>query len=160
MCILAIAKDPARADRTDVNTATAKVTASGHRVVAERVVADTESAIRPAILEWMKAPEVDVVIVLGGDSDAISTALKPLVTEHVPGFTDLFRWMMFQEKGAAAMLAPAEAAKCGTTFVFVVPGAVASTLDKLILPQFDATTTQKTLVNQLPRLQTESEPWP
>src|SRR5262249_52768347 len=94
------------------------------------------------------------------DSDAASKALRPLITEVLPGFTDLFRWLMFQEAGASAMLSSAEAAQCNTTIVFVLPGAIEQAMDKLILPQFDPKTTPRNLVEKLPRLRTEPEAVP
>jgi molybdenum cofactor biosynthesis protein B len=140
----------------DLETAKGRATSAGHRVVAECTVADTEAAIAAQLATWIADPEIDVVLVLAGnDSDAASKALRPLVSELLPGFTDLFRWLMFQEAGASAMLSSAEAAQCGSTIVFVLPGAIAAAMDKLILPQFDPTTTPRNLVAKLPRLRTE-----
>ena len=140
----------------DLETAKERATSAGHRVVAESTVADTEAAIAERLATWSADPEIDVVLVLAGnDSDAASKALRPLVSEVLPGFTDLFRWLMFQEAGASAMLSSAEAAQCGSTIVFVLPGAIAAAMDKLILPQFDPKTTPRNLVAKLPRLRTE-----
>ena len=156
--ILAIAKDPAHADLADVEIVTSRATAAGHRVLATHVVGDDQAAIREALERWIADPTLDVVIVLGGaDSDAVSSAMSPLVGHVLPGFTDLFRYLFFQEAGASAMLSAAEAARCTDTFVFVLPGAVAAAMDKLILPQFDPTTTPKNLVGQMPRLRAERD---
>ena len=78
-----------------------------------------------------------------------------MVTQPVPGFTDLFRWLAYQEIGASAMLSNAEAAQCTSTFVFLLPavkGAVREAMDKLILPQLDPDTKPKNLIQQIPRL--------
>ncbi|MFN0251401.1 MAG: molybdopterin-binding protein [Kofleriaceae bacterium] len=156
--ILAVAKDPAHADLGDAKTVTERAIAAGHRVIAQQVVGDRESAIREVLLRWIADPTIDVIIVLGGaDSDAVSTAMSPLVGHVLPGFTDLFRYLFFQEAGASAMLSAAEAARCTDTFVFVVPGAVAAAMEKLILPQFDPTTTPKNLVGQMPRVRAERD---
>ena len=102
-------------------------------------------------------PDIDVVIAIGtADSQAASAALRPLVAETIPGFTDLFRLLAFQEIGAAAMLSNAEAARCGSTYVFVLPasiGAAGTAMEKLILPQLDSRTTPRNLVMDMPRLQ-------
>lgn len=151
--LLAVAKDPASPDLSGVTAATERITGAGHKVVALHTAADAEDEIRDQLTHWINDPEIDVVIVLGGaDSNAASAALKPLITEVIPGFTDLFRWMMFQEKGASAMLSSAEAARCTSTFVFVLPGAVAAAMEKLILPQFDPSTTPRNLLGDVPRL--------
>ena len=150
--VLVIAKDPAYADLAAVEVVAERAAATGHRVIARHAVADSEAAIRSQLARWFDDREVDVVIILSGESEVVSKAVAPLVTEVLPGFTDLFRWLAFQESGASAMLSPAEAARCGSTFVFVVPGAIAAAMDKLILPQFDPATTPRNLVDQLPRL--------
>ncbi|MBL9016015.1 MAG: hypothetical protein JNL83_17640 [Myxococcales bacterium] len=140
----------------DLETVSARATAAGHKIVATQTVADAENAVRAQLEAWIGDPQIDVVLVLGGaESDAASRALKPLITEVLPGFTDLFRWLMFQEAGASAMLSSAEAAQCSSTIVFVLPGAIAAAMDKLILPQFDPKTTPRNLVEKLPRLRTE-----
>jgi molybdenum cofactor biosynthesis protein B len=153
---LAIAKDWQNADVTDLETASAHATAAGHRIVVQQVVGDTEGAIRETLARWMSDKSIDAIVVLGGgESDAVSAAMKPLISAPLPGFTDLFRWLMFQEQGASAMLSSAEAARCGETFVFVLPGAVRAAMDKLILPQFDPDASGKNLLKQLPRLRTD-----
>lgn len=158
LVLLAVAKDPSRPDLGDATIANERATAAGHRVLAQQVVADSEAAIREALEHWIADPAIDVVIVLGGaDSDAVSTAMRPLVGHVLPGFTDLFRYLFFQEAGASAMLSAAEAARCTDTFVFVLPGAVAAAMEKLILPQFDPATTPKNLVGQMPRLRAERD---
>ena len=141
---------------SDLATARQRAVDAGHRVVAEAEVADSEAAIGEQLAHWLADREIDVVLVLGGDaSDAASKALAAHVSDVLPGFTDLFRWLMFQEAGASAMLSSAEAAQCGSTIVFVLPGAIGAAMDKLILPQFDPKTTPRNLVERLPRLRTE-----
>lgn len=154
--LLAVARSSAVSVPDEIDAATARATAAGHKIITDEIVADAETAIRARLTELIANPEIDVVLVLAGaESDAASKALKPLVGEVLPGFTDLFRWLMFQEAGASAMLSSAEAAQCGSKFVFVLPGAIAAAMDKLILPQFDPKTTPRNLVDKLPRLRTE-----
>ncbi len=157
--LLAVARSSAVSVPDELDAATQRATAAGHKIITDEIVADSETAIRGRLTELIANPEIDVVLVLAGaESDAASKALKPLVGEVLPGFTDLFRWLMFQEAGASAMLSSAEAAQCGTKFVFVLPGAIAAAMDKLILPQFDPKTTPRNLVDKLPRLRTEPGP--
>ena len=164
VAVLAIAKVPDQADLATVNAVAARATAAGHRVVRE-VVADSETDIRDQLELWITDPDVDVVIAVGtADSVAATAALRPLVTETIPGFTDLFRLLAFQGIGASAITSNAEAARCGSTFVFVLPasiGAAGTAMDKLILPQLDSRTMPRNLVMEMPRLQTvEAVPQP
>lgn len=140
----------------DLEAASSRAIEAGHKIVATQTVTDAENAIAAQLEAWIDDPQIDVVLVLAGaESDHAARALKPLVSEVLPGFTDLFRWLMFQEAGASAMLSSAEAAQCGSTIVFVLPGAIAAAMEKLILPQFDPKTTPRNLVEKLPRLRTE-----
>ncbi len=154
--LLAVARTTAASVPDEIDAATDRAVAAGHKILTDEIIADSEATIRDRLTELIANPEVDVVLVLAGaESDAASKALKPLITEVLPGFTDLFRWLMFQEAGASAMLSSAEAAQCGGTVVFVLPGAIPAAMEKLILPQFDPKTTPRNLVDKLPRLRTE-----
>ena len=154
--LLAVARTTAASVPDEIDAATARAKAAGHSILTDEIIADSEAAIRERLTSLIANPEVDVVLVLAGaESDAASKALKPLISEVLPGFTDLFRWLMFQEAGASAMLSSAEAAQCGSTLVFVLPGAIPAAMEKLILPQFDPKTTPRNLVDRLPRLRTE-----
>ncbi len=156
IAVLAIAEDAATADRATAHAIREKALAAGHDVVDEELAKDNESAIRDQLVRWIADDNIDVVIVAAAlDSEAASAALAPLVHSTLPGFTDLFRWLTFQEIGASAMLSAAEAAQCQSTFVFVLPAheaAVRAAMDKLILPQLDVRTKPKNLVAQMPRL--------
>lgn len=153
---LVIATDPQAADVTIADSITKAAEAKGLSVVAREVVGDVEELIRAKLEQFIGDPNIDVVIATGvAESAAASSALKPLITSPVPGFTDLFRWLAYQEIGASAMLSNAEAAQCTSTFVFLLPsvkGAVEQAMEKLILPQLDPATQPKNLIQQMPRL--------
>jgi molybdenum cofactor biosynthesis protein B len=156
LAVLAIAEDPAYADEAITAAVTEPATAAGHRIIERAVVADRQLEIRDQLARWMTNRQIDVVIVTGvSESDHTSQAISPLITQRLPGFTDLFRWLAYQAIGASAMLSNAEAARCGETLVFVLPAsveAVRAAMDKLILPQLDPNTKPKNLIAMLPRL--------
>ncbi|NVB81144.1 MAG: hypothetical protein HOV81_22300, partial [Kofleriaceae bacterium] len=152
IAVLSVAKDPKHPDHDAIATAVERATGAGHKLVEQATVKDSEPAVREQLTRWVTDSNVDVVLVLAADSDTASSALKPLVSSVLPGFTDLFRWLAFEEIGASAMLSQAEAAQCGQAYVFVLPGAIGAAMDKLILPQLDPKTTPKNLVSSLPRL--------
>ncbi len=153
---LVIATDPQAADVTIADSITKAAEAKGLSIVAREVVGDVEELIRAKLEQFIGDPNIDVVVATGvAESAAASNALKPLITSPVPGFTDLFRWLAYQEIGASAMLSNAEAAQCTSTFVFLLPsvkGAVEQAMEKLILPQLDPATQPKNLIQQIPRL--------
>lgn len=140
LAVLAIAKDPARPDLAAIDAVAVRAAAAGHRVMARQAVSDTEAAIRSQLARWFDDKEIDVVIVLSGDSAVIAPTLAPLVTHVLPG------------------MGSAQAAQCGTTLVFVVPAGIPAAMDGLILPQLDAATTPRNLLGLLPRLQAKPAP--
>ena len=81
-------------------------------------------------------------------------ALQPLVTRCIPGFGELFRMLSYAEIGASTIQSRAEAAIADGTVIFLLPGstnACSLAMDKIILPQLDATTGPCNLVGQLAR---------
>ena len=118
-----------------------------------------------ARLRWASTrPAIDVVITTGGTGitqrDVTPEALAPLVTKAIAGFGELFRWLSYADIGASTIQSRAEAALCGTTLVFLLPGstgAVRLALDKILLPQLDSRTKPCNFVELLPRVRSESQ---
>src|SRR5512143_3120928 len=103
-----------------------RLTEVGHRIVARAIVKDIEVQIRAQLAQWIADPGVDVVIATGGTGvtprDVTPEALAPLVTKHIPGFGELFRQLSYDEIGTATVQSRADAALCGQTYVFLLPG--------------------------------------
>jgi molybdenum cofactor biosynthesis protein B len=136
--------------------------AAGHLITLRRIVKDDLELIRNTISFCVESPDVDVVIATGGTGitqrDVTPDALAPLVTKSIPGFGELFRWLSYAEIGASTIQSRAEAALCGTTLVFLLPGstgAVRLALDKILLPQLDSRTKPCNFVELLPRVRSE-----
>ena len=139
-----------------------RLTQAGHRIVAREIVIDSELKIRAQLAQWIADPGVDVVIVTGGTGvtprDVTPEALAPLVTKHIPGFGELFRQVSFDEIGAATIQSRADAALCGQTYVFLLPGStggVRTGIEKILLPQLDHRTKPCNFVMLLPRIRSE-----
>jgi molybdopterin adenylyltransferase len=134
----------------------------GHRVVAHEIVKDSELAIRARLAAWIADPGVDVVIASGGTGvtprDVTPEALAPLVTKHVPGFGELFRQLSFAEIGAATIQSRADAALCGQTYVFLLPGSpggVRLGIEQILIPQLDHRSKPCNFVMLIPRIKNE-----
>lgn len=131
---------------------------AGHRVVRRRIVPDDQAALTGLFAEWIADPEVDVVIATGGTGitgrDVTPEALAPLVSKSIPGFGELFRHLSYAEIGVSTIQSRADAAICGTTLVFLLPGstsAVRLAVTKILLPQLDARTRPCNFVDLMPR---------
>src|SRR6187431_1070944 len=138
--------------------------AAGHMIALRKIVKDDLPLIRSAISFAIDSPGIDVVITTGGTGitqrDVTPEAIAPLVTKAIPGFGELFRWLSYADIGAATIQSRADAALCGTTLVFLLPGstgAVRLALEKIIVPQLDARTRPCNFVELLPRVRSESQ---
>ena len=139
-----------------------RLTAVGHRIVARAIVKDGELVIRAQLAQWIADPGVDVIIATGGTGvtprDVTPEALAPLVTKAIPGFGELFRWLSFQEIGTSTIQSRAEAALCGQTYVFLLPGStggVRTGVEKILIPQLDHRQKPCNFAMLLPRIKNE-----
>jgi len=139
-----------------------RLTEVGHEIVAREIVIDSELAIRATLAAWIADPQIEIVIATGGTGvtprDVTPEALAPLITKHIPGFGELFRWISFQEIGTSTIQSRAEAALCGSTFVFLLPGStngVRTALEKILIPQLDHRLKPCNFVMLLPRIKNE-----
>jgi len=137
---------------------------AGHMVVRYGIVRDNREQITAALRAHVEDPEVEVVITTGGTGvtprDVTPEALAPLVSKPIPGFGELFRWLSFAEIGTSTIQSRAEAALCGTTYVFLLPGstgAVRTALEKILLAQLDHRHRPCNFVELLPRIRGERE---
>ena len=139
-----------------------RMTEAGHQVVAHVITKDSEVGIRAQLAQWIADPRVDVVIATGGTGvtprDVTPEALAPLMTKHIPGFGELFRQLSFADIGAATIQSRADAALCGQTYVFLLPGSTGGVklgVDKILISQLDHRTKPCNFVMLLPRIKNE-----
>jgi molybdopterin adenylyltransferase len=139
-----------------------RLTEVGHQIVAREIVIDSEVLIRARLAHWIADPVVEVIIATGGTGvtprDVTPEALAPLVTKPIPGFGELFRWLSYEEIGTSTIQSRAEAALCGSTYVFLLPGStggVRTGLEKILIPQLDHRLKPCNFVMLLPRIKNE-----
>jgi molybdenum cofactor biosynthesis protein B len=139
-----------------------RMTEAGHRIADRRIVIDSELQIRAQLAAWIADPGVDVVIATGGTGvtprDVTPEALAPLVTKAIPGFGELFRQISFAEIGTSTIQSRAEAALCGSTYIFLLPGStggVRTGVEKILIPQLDHRTAPCNFVMLMPRIKNE-----
>ena len=116
-------------------------TAAGHRVMGRVIVPDEPARIRDEVERGVEAG-VDAILLTGGTGmsprDRTPEALEPLWTRVLPGFGELFRWLSYQEIGAACILSRAIGGLVGRTVVLALPGsraAVELAMRAIILPE-------------------------
>ncbi|MBE3589950.1 MAG: MogA/MoaB family molybdenum cofactor biosynthesis protein [Firmicutes bacterium] len=119
-----------------------RLAAAGHAVAAHRIVRDDPETVAEAVAGWLASPDVDVILTTGGTGiarrDRTVEAVRPLLEREIPGFGEIFRWLSYQEIGAAAMLSGAFAGTARGKLVACLPGsrgAVELALERLLLPE-------------------------
>ncbi len=115
---------------------------AGHHVGAYAIVKDEPSQIREQLTQSCLRQEIDAIIFNGGTGiaprDTTYDALETLLTEILPGFGELFRYLSYQEIASRAIASRAIAGVYQGKLVFSVPGssnAVNLAMTKLILPE-------------------------
>lgn len=135
------------------------ILAAGHVLAFRQIIPDDLAQLQTTLAGLVADVAVDVVLATGGTGisqrDITPEALAPLVTKWIPGFGELFRQLSYADIGAATIQSRAEAALCGGTLVFALPGstgAVKLALEKIILPQLDIRTRPCNFAELLPRV--------
>ncbi len=77
------------------------------------------------------------------------------MTKPIPGFGELFRHLSFAEIGTATIQSRAEAAVCGRTLFFLLPGSTGAcrlAMERILIPQLDARSAPCNFAELLPRV--------
>lgn len=116
--------------------------AAGHYIAGYRIVREDSQLMRQALAEWLASSEFDAVITSGGTGltkrDNTVEVARSLFNKEMEGFGELFRWLSFQQIGAAAMLSRACAGVVADKILICIPGsskAVRLAAARLIIPQ-------------------------
>lgn len=115
---------------------------AGHGVVAREIIPDEPARMRSLLLDLSSRDDVDAVLLTGGTGisrrDQTYETVSALLTKPLHGYGELFRWLSFQEIGAAAMLSRATGGLLGRCVVLTMPGsphAVHLAMQRLIVPE-------------------------
>ncbi|MEK7223458.1 MAG: molybdenum cofactor biosynthesis protein B [Pseudomonadota bacterium] len=138
---------------------------AGHKLAARVILKDDVEKLRAQLRAWMADKNVDAVISTGGTGltkrDVTPEAFEPLFTKAIPGFGELFRWLSYEEIGTSTIESRALAGVADDTLVFCLPGSTGACrtgMDKIILPQLNATTAPCNLTEMLPRIRHDPPP--
>jgi molybdenum cofactor biosynthesis protein B len=116
--------------------------AAGHKLLAREIIPDDPGRMRTLVRSLCDRPEIDAVLLTGGTGissrDQTFETISQLLTKSLPGYGELFRWLSYQEIGAAAMLSRAVGGLIDRTVVLTMPGspaAVRLAMERVILPE-------------------------
>ena len=115
--------------------------ASGHKVLAYRLVPDREDEIVSALFSSLESG-ASIIITSGGtgltSGDVTIESLEPFFEKDIPGFGELFRSKSLEEIGTSVILTRAAAGVVKGKAVFCLPGspnAVRLALREIIIPE-------------------------
>jgi molybdenum cofactor biosynthesis protein B len=115
---------------------------AGHAVARRELVRDEADAIRRALGAAVGDDAVDLVLTTGGTGiaprDVTFDTLRALLDSEIPGFGELFRWLSYQEIGAATILSRALGGLLAGKVVLALPGspkALRLALERIVLPE-------------------------
>jgi molybdenum cofactor biosynthesis protein B len=115
---------------------------AGHTVSTYMIVKDEPDDIHRVLTHHIQAPDTDAVLLSGGTGlsrrDGTYEVVQSCLEKELTGFGELFRWLSYEEIGAAAMMSRATAGVAARTVIVSMPGssaAVRLAMDKLILPE-------------------------
>lgn len=136
-----------------------RLEAAGHQLIERRLVADERERIVAVLWEWVKHPQVDVVITTGGTGitgrDVTPEALAEVCEKEIPGFGELFRRISYEKIGVSALQSRATAGVAQGTYLFALPGssgACCDGWDEILRWQLDSRYRPCNLVALMPRL--------
>ena len=118
------------------------LTEAGHVIRAYCIVKDERDDIRRLLQHHVRDAQTDVVLLSGGTGlstrDGTYEVVRDSLEKELTGFGELFRYLSYDEIGAAAMMSRATAGVAGGTVIVSMPGssaAVRLAMEKLILPE-------------------------
>jgi molybdenum cofactor biosynthesis protein B len=165
VAVLTVSDTRTRENDTSGDVIQERLTTAGHKVAARAILPDDVEKLREQLRAWVADKSVDAVISTGGTGltkrDVTPEAFEPLLTKTIPGFGELFRWLSYGEIGTSTIESRAIAGVADDTLVFCLPGSTGACrtgMDKIILPQLDATTSPCNLTEMLPRIRHDPAP--
>ncbi|MBI5783803.1 MAG: molybdenum cofactor biosynthesis protein B [Gammaproteobacteria bacterium] len=165
IAVLTVSDSRTRANDTSGDLIQERLETAGHKVASRAILKDDVEALRAQVRAWIADKNIDAVISTGGTGltkrDVTPEAFEPLFTKTIPGFGELFRWLSYEEIGTSTIESRAFAGVAGDTIVFCLPGSTGACrtgMDKIILPQLNATTSPCNLTEMLPRIRHDPAP--
>ena len=159
IAVLTVSDTRDESNDTSGDTLAARITASGHHLVARNIVKDDAAALESQLRAWIADEKIDVVITTGGTGitgrDVTPEAFSRVLEKTIEGFGELFRMLSYQKIGTSTIQSRALGGVAGGTYLFALPGstgAVKDGWDDILVHQLDIRHRPCNLVELMPRL--------
>ncbi len=141
-CVVLTVSDT-RTQATDASGRLARelLEGAGHTLLDHELVRDEPAAIQAVVRRFLQGPARCLVVTGGtgvGRRDLTVETVEPLIEKALPGFGELFRWLSFQEIGAAAFLSRALCGVSRGKVICCLPGSQAAVrlgLSQVLIPE-------------------------
>jgi molybdopterin adenylyltransferase len=160
IAILTISNSRTLADDRSGDTLKQRIEETGHILSSRALVKDSILAIRRQLRQWLKRPDVDVVISTGGTGltgfDVTIEAMRPLFEKEIEGFAIAFHHLSFAMIGTSTVQSRATAGVAKGKYIFCLPGspgACRDGWDLILKDQLDYRHRPCNFVEIMPRLE-------
>jgi len=159
IAVLTVSDTRDASNDTSGDALAARITSSGHSLMARAIVRDDAGLIEAQLRAWVADPKIDVVITTGGTGitgrDVTPEAFSRVLDKTIEGFGELFRMLSYQKIGTSTIQSRAIGGVAGGTYLFALPGstgAVKDGWDDILRFQLDSRHRPCNLVELMPRL--------
>ncbi|MEW6283474.1 MAG: MogA/MoaB family molybdenum cofactor biosynthesis protein [Candidatus Eremiobacterota bacterium] len=115
---------------------------AGHQVLGYHVIPDDPMRLKALLINALADPGIHVILTNGGTGisrrDGTVEVIESFLEKRLDGFGELFRYLSYQEIGAAAMMSRAVAGIHQGRVLIALPGstgAVRLGMEKLVIPE-------------------------
>ena len=136
-----------------------RVVKAGHQLVSRKLIRDEQGTIEAHLRDFRDGGLVDIVITTGGTGitgrDVTPEAVHAVVTKHIPGFGEYFRWVSRESVGTSTIQSRATAGIAGNILIFALPGSTGAcrdAWDAILVHQLDSRHQPCNFAQLLPRL--------
>jgi molybdenum cofactor biosynthesis protein B len=136
-----------------------RLTAAGHELAGQAIVADDIEAIRKQVKAWVADHHIDLILSTGGTGfaprDVTPEAITPLFRRTMDGFSVVFHQASQGTVGVSTLQSRAFAGQIEDSFIFCLPGSTGACRDAwdLVLGlELDSRYRPCSLAGQIPRL--------
>ncbi|MEM6482403.1 MAG: molybdenum cofactor biosynthesis protein B [Pseudomonadota bacterium] len=137
----------------------ARIDKAGHILADRQIIRDERIEIANQLREWIKNPDIDVVISTGGTGltgrDVTVEAHRDVYEKEIDAFGTVFTVVSMKKIGTSAVQSRATGGVAGGTYLFALPGspgACKDAWDEILKWQFDFRHNPCNFVEIMPRL--------
>ena len=160
IAVLTISNTRQTSDDKSGDTLVSRLSGAGHNLAQRTIVRDDIEDIRGQVNEWIRDPQIDVILTTGGTGftghDVTPEAIRPLFEKEIDGFATVFNMISYEKIGTSTIQSRACAGLAHGTYIFCLPGspgACRDAWDGILKWQLDIRHRPCNFIEIMPRLE-------